>query len=203
MSLDDYLKSDVREAINQRFQRSTGGETSNKDTQILGGTSKSQMGRTQTNTPINSTSNQTTSNAWDGFEFNTYGDNWWLPRQSTAEGTNWWLDATGKDFDLHKGAQDTSYENRQYKGGLFRQLARDQGVNRIAKAKEQFTQWYKRKNPLQYTGNRYAEGNSYGDQLEAYNNSLNDAFEGWLKQTTGKNSWDQFKNGGKLIPKNK
>lgn len=199
MSLEDYLNSDVRAAINQKFSRTR--DTSNNGTQNLetqsklGNTNKIQIEETQPEVSISSQP----SNAWDGFTFDQYGTNWWEPRKSTTEGTNWYLDAAGNDFDLYDKTKAPTLDNRNYKGGIVRQMYRDSGVNRLEEAKKQFTEWYRGKNPLAYK--TYYEGGSYGDQLKAYNKALNDAYEGWLKQTTGKNSWEQFKNGGKLISK--
>ena len=195
MSLEDYLNSDVRAAINQRFS-STGG-ISNTGTQTeLEGTNKDPIGIVLPETFVT----PETSNAWDGFELKGYEGNWWEPRKSAAKDTNWYLDAAGNDFDLYDKTKAPTLDNRNYKGGIVRQMYRDSGVNRLEEAKKQFTEWYRGKNPLVYK--TYYEGGSYGDQLKAYNKALNDAYEGWLKQTTGKNSWEQFKNGGKLISKN-
>ena len=188
MSLEDYLNSDVRAAINQRFSR-TGGISNTGAQTELEGTNKDPIGIVLPET----------SNAWDGFELKGYEGNWWEPRKSAAKDTNWYLDAAGNDFDLYDKTKAPTLDNRNYKGGIVRQMYRDSGVNRLEEAKKKFTEWYRSKNPLTYK--TYSEGGSYGDQLKAYNKALNDAYEGWLKQTTGKNSWEQFKNGGKLISK--
>lgn len=141
-------------------------------------------------------------NAWDGFTYSQGQNEWWKGSDYGARGLK--QDAAGNIYGVMKDG------SRNYGYGMLHGISLDgsvtigyggnRGINHLKQSRKEFDDWYNKK--MGYTKEQLTQGNlGWTPWQQKVNSERNAAYEGWLKSLTGKNSWEQFKQGGKLIPK--
>lgn len=122
------------------------------------------------------------------FKYSVEG-NWWEPSRDTSRDSNSYWDVTGKGFDLNEDGSRNYVGTRSWFG-----LG---GTNHLENSRKEFDKWYNKQH--NYSQSAVTQGNQgWTDWQRQVNKERDEAYEAWLKHVTGKNSWEQFKQGGVL-----